>query len=123
MASELIAKLFPPGTPVELHSLSSAASNGLTGRCGEYDSAKGRCLVTLADTARKVYVKPANLRLLYPPGTLVELHSLISASDLNGCTGRCGRFDPAKGRYAVMLEDGETLKGVNVKPANLRRTR
>ena len=122
MASELIAKLYPPGTPVELHSLSSAKLNGLTGRCGRYDSAKGRCLVTLTDTARKVAVKPSNLRLLYPPGTPVELHSLTSSSALNGRTGRCGRFDCAKGRYVVML-DGTPSKGVRVKPANLRWAR
>ena len=122
MASELIAKLYPLGTPVELHSLSSTKLNGLTGRCGQYDSAKGMCLVTLTDTARKVAVKPSNLRLLYPPGTPVQLHSLTSSSALNGCTGRCGRFDSVKGRYVVML-DGTPSKGVNVKPANLRRTR
>ena len=104
MASELIAKLYPPNTPVELHSLSSVKLNGLTGRCGRYDSAKGWCSVTLTDTARKVAVKPANLRLLYPPGTRVELHSLTSLSALNGRVGRCDRFDPAKGRYAVVLD-------------------
>ena len=71
MPSELIAKLYPPGTPVELHSLSSAKLNGLTGRCGKYDSAKGRCVVTLTDTDRKVTVKPSNLCLFYPPGTSV----------------------------------------------------
>ena len=80
---------------------------------------KGRCLVTLA--ARKVAVKPSNLRLLYPPGTSVELHSLTSSPALNGRTGQCGRFDSVKGRYVVML-DGTPSKGVNVKPANLRRT-
>lgn len=122
MASELIAKLYPPGTPVELHSLSSATLNGLTGRCGRYHSAKGRCAVTLTDAAHKVAVKPGNLRLLYPPGTPVELHSLSSSSALNGRAGRCGRFDSVKGRYVVML-DGATRKVVNVKPANLRRTR
>ena len=122
MASELIAKLYPPGTPVELHSLSSAKLNGLAGRCGRYHSAEGRCAVTLTDTTRKVAVKPSNLRLLYPPGTPVELHSLTSSPALNGRTGRCGRFDSAKGRYVVML-DGTPSKRVNVKPANLRRTR
>ena len=122
MTSELIAKLYPPGTPVELHSLSSATLNGLAGRCGRYDSAEGRCHVTLTDTARKVAVKPSNLRLLYPPGTPVELHSLTSSPALNGRTGRCGRFDSAKGRYVVML-DGTPSKGVLVKPDNLRLTR
>ena len=121
MASELIAKLYPPGTPVELHSLSSASLNGLTGRCGRYVSTKGRYFVTLTDGARKVGVKPANLRLLYPPGASVELHSLTSSPAFNGRAGRCGRFDSAKGRYAVML-DGATRQVVNVKPANLRRT-
>ena len=122
MASELIAKLYPPGTPVQLHSLSSASLNGLTGRCGRYDSAKGRCVVTLTADARKVGVKPVNLRLLYPPGVRVELHSLTSSPAFNGRAGRCGRFDSAKGRYAVML-DGVTRQVVNVKPANLRQTK
>ena len=54
MASELIAKIYPPGTPVELHSLSSAALNGVSGRCGRYDGAKGRCAVTLDGGARTV---------------------------------------------------------------------
>ena len=121
MASELIDKLYPPGTPVELHSLSSTKLNGLTGRCGRYDSVKGRCRVTLTDTARKVAVKPSNLRLLYPPGTPVELHSLTSSPALNGRTGRCDRFDSVNGLYVVML-DGTPSNGVHVKPVNLRRT-
>merc|ERR1712224_689069 len=120
MACKVIAKLFPPETPVVLHSMSAAKHNGLVGRCGRYDGVKGRCSVTLADTARKVSVKPDNLRLLYPPGTRVELHSLASSSALNGRAGRCGRFDPVKGRYVVVL-DGEWTR-VSVKPGNLRRT-
>ena len=66
-------------------------------------------------------VKHDNLRLLYPPGTPVELHSLSASSALNGRTGQCGRFDPATGRYAVILH-GDARKQVSVKPANLRRT-
>ena len=120
MASELIAKLFPPGSPVELHSLSSVGLNGLTGRCDGYDSAQGRCLVTLTGTARKLGVRPANLRPLYPVGTPVQLHSLASSPALNGRTGRCGRFDD--GRYVVVLE-GATRQKVKVRPANLRRVR
>ena len=121
MASELIAKLYPPGSPVQLHSLSSATLNGLTGRCGRYVSAKGRCVVTLADAeGKQVAVKPVHLRLLYPPGTRVELHSLPSSPALNGRTGRCGRFVSADGRYVVTL-DGATRERVKVKPANLRR--
>ena len=118
MASDLIAKVFPANTPVVLHSLSSAKFNGLAGRCGRYDIAEGRCSVTLTDTAREISVKPVNLRLLYPPGTRVQLHSLTASSALNGRVGRCVRFDPAKGRYAVTL-DGETRKAVHVKPPNL----
>ena len=117
MASQLVASLFPPGAPVQLHSLSAAALNGLVGRCGPYDSAKGRCPVALA--GRTVAVEPCNLRPLFPPGTPVELHSLASSPALNGRTGRCGRFDSAKGRYAVVL-DGAAGRGVHVKPANLR---
>ena len=121
MASELIAKLFPPGTPVELHSLSSSAAlNGLAGRCVRYDSAEGRCVVTLTDTARKLSVKPVNLRLLFPPGSRVELHSLTSSPALNGRAGRCVRFDYDKGRCVVIL-DGPERQRVKVKPANLRR--
>ena len=56
MASQLVASLFPPGAPVQLHSLSAAALNGLVGRCGPYDSAKGRCPVALA--GRTVAVEP-----------------------------------------------------------------
>ena len=121
MASELIVKLYPPGTPVELHSLSSAKLNGVTGRCGRYNISNGRCTITLKGGARKVAVKPGNLRLLYPPGTPVQLHSLSSTSALNGRTGQCDRFDPVTGRYAVILH-GDTRKKVSVQPANLRRT-
>ena len=126
MASDLIGKVFPPDTPVVLHSLSSAKFNGLTGRCGRYDIVEGRCSVTLTDTARKktkrkkkISVKPVNLRLLYPPGTRVQLHSLTASPALNGRVGRCVRFDPAKGRYVVMI-DGVKRKRVTVKTANLR---
>ena len=66
MASKLIAKLFPPKTPVVLHSLSSSKHNGLVGRCGRYDGVEGLCSVTLKGKLRKVSVKPENLRLLYP---------------------------------------------------------
>ena len=119
MASDLIGKVFPPATPVVLHSLSSAKFNGLTGRCGRYDIAEGRCYVTLTDTGRKISVKPVNLRLLYPPGTRVQLHSLTGSSALNGRVGRCVRFDPAKGRFVVMI-DGAARRRVTVKTANLR---
>ena len=119
MAFDLIGKVVPPNTPVVLHSLSSAKFNGLTGRCGRYDIAKGRCSVTLTDTAREISVKPVNLRLLYPPGTRVQLHSLTASSALNGRVGRCVRFDPAKERFVVMI-DGVTRKQVTVKTVNLR---
>ena len=119
MVSDLIAKVFPANTPVVLHSLSSAKFNGLAGRCGRYDIAEGRCSVTLTDTGREIAVKPVNLRLLCPPGTRVQLHSLIASSALNGCVGRCVRFDPAQGRYVVMI-DGLKRKRLTVKTANLR---
>jgi len=48
-------------------------------------------------------------------GMTVQLHSL-SATNLNGKIGRCGRFK--KGRYAVLLDNGK--RKVAVRPQNLQ---
>ena len=46
----------------------------------------------------------------------IRLHSLHSAKEHNGKTGRLVAFDPDAGRWQVALADGGRL---NVKPANL----
>ena len=42
----------------------------------------------------------------------------LGAADLNGRSGRCGAWDPAKGRYTISLGDGARI--VAIKPERLQ---
>jgi tetratricopeptide (TPR) repeat protein len=53
---------------------------------------------------------------LIPPNTPVMVYGLPSAEDRNGCLARIKNFNPAKGRYRIVIEGGETLL---CKPDNL----
>jgi hypothetical protein len=48
---------------------------------------------------------------------MVEISGLVSRPDLNGQEGTAFKYDTAKGRYGVLVDNGEK---VSIKPANLR---
>lgn len=52
-----------------------------------------------------------------PNGTVVSLRELVSKPERNGDRGEIQDFDPATGRYTVVLEDSD--EALRVKPNNL----
>jgi len=58
-------------------------------------------------------------KAVFLPGTLVRVHSLQAAPELNGLTGTCEQFSKEKGRWLVKLQTGEAkaLKPVNLELA------
>mmetsp|Transcript_17981 Transcript_17981/g.42429 ORF Transcript_17981/g.42429 Transcript_17981/m.42429 type:complete len:378 (-) Transcript_17981:191-1324(-) len=61
--------------------------------------------------------QPAKRYNAIPAGTVVSLKGLVSKPERNGDRGEVVDYDPASGRYTVLLEDeGEHLR---VKPTNI----
>ena len=72
---------------------------------------------TLAADRATPSVQPTRYDILQS-GTLVIVQHVRAKPELNGQTGRVGKFDDAKGRYSVKLEDQDD-RVVALKPQNV----
>ena len=96
-----LAGAAPAAPPATTGAAATTASNGAPG------------------AARKAAPKPSTLTSDAPlVGCRVVLRGLAARPELNGRLGTAGKFDTAKGRYAVRLLDGPS-EPLSIKPANL----
>jgi curved DNA-binding protein CbpA len=108
------ADTLAPGTVVRLAGLSAEALNGTSATVREYDVAKARYVVELADGS-SVAVKTSNVRQVVSDATVVG----TSKDALNGRTAAAAVFDKESGRYICegLKADGSAL---SLKPENVR---
>ncbi len=99
--------------------------NGSLGDVTDFNEESSRYSVLCQLTGETVALKSSNLQVqtggeqrAFAIGTKVELHSLVSKPELNGCGGIVKGWDDEAGRFVVML-DGK-LTSALYKPANLR---
>jgi len=104
----------PSGTVARLTGLHSEALNGKRATIGEFDEAKGRYVVHMADGS-SVAVKRSNLRQVLTDATCVG----TSKAELNGRVAAAATYEPTTGRYQCegLKPDGTV---VSLKPENIR---
>ena len=93
--------------------LSDASKNGSVARVEDFDDAKQRYVVTLADGV-SIAVRPQNLRQVISEATIVG----TSQRDLNGKTAAAATYDHASKRYRCegLKHDGSVL---SLRPENV----
>jgi len=109
------ADVLPAGAVVRLNGLNGGAHlNGSTGTISEYDPAKQRYVVALAD-GTTIAVKPTNVRQVLSDATVVG----TTKAELNGKVAASATFDAESGRYQC---EGLQPNGavVALKPENVR---
>lgn len=111
-----MARPLSPGTHVRLVGLQHSPSlNGKSGTCTLWDQSKHRWVVKLEDGGAK-FLKPGNLEIAFRTGFTVRLVGLEAASELNGTTGLCVRWEKLRDRWLVRIEGGseKLLRGENL---------
>ncbi|GKZ01447.1 hypothetical protein MPSEU_001095400 [Mayamaea pseudoterrestris] len=106
-----------------IYNLPSCPFNGSMVTVIGFDQNALCCSVVLSDNTTTINIKPENV--IFPPGTVVKLTSLILSPELNGVYGTItgttftgnGTSQPSLDRYHVQLANKRT---VMVKPSSVR---